>query len=168
MKDMVAFLKLDALVYIIIAIMLCLLFITSLNRQFDYDEFEAIHSSWKIFKGGLVYKDFFQHHNPFLYYMLSPLFAVFGEGVKTPIYMRGVVFLFFLSILFISYLLARKVGGKDVAFVAIVLLITTVLFTGKAVEIRPDVPYTLFGMLSVLFLYSYFEKRRAFYLSLSA
>jgi hypothetical protein len=45
-----------------------------LPRWFDSDEFEHSHAAWCVFKGMLPYKDFFEHHTPRYYYLLSPFF----------------------------------------------------------------------------------------------
>ncbi|MFH1782718.1 MAG: glycosyltransferase family 39 protein [Candidatus Omnitrophota bacterium] len=168
MKRQFNVLDTNIITYLIIGVMLPLLFITSLNRQFDYDEFEVIHSSWKISKGEVIYKDFFQHHNPLLYYCLVPFITFFGERLIVLYCARIFIFILFLSIVFISYLLAKKVADRDIALISTALLLTTIIFTGKAIEIRPDVPQVLFSMLSVLFLYYYFDKNKVSFLIFSA
>ena len=37
------------------------------------DNVEHIHSTWLISQGKIPYKDFFQHHNPLLWYIFAPL-----------------------------------------------------------------------------------------------
>jgi hypothetical protein len=40
----------------------------------DHDEVEHANAAWQMSKGLLPYKDFFQHHSPMLWILLSPLF----------------------------------------------------------------------------------------------
>ena len=37
------------------------------------DNVEHLHSTWLISQGKIPYKDFFQHHNPLLWFVFSPL-----------------------------------------------------------------------------------------------
>ncbi len=39
------------LLWALLGVLLCLIFFNSLNREFDHDEFEAIHSAWKVLQG---------------------------------------------------------------------------------------------------------------------
>jgi len=47
------------------------------RRRFDPDEFEHAHAAWCVFRGMLPYRDFFEHHTPWYYYALRPLFHWF-------------------------------------------------------------------------------------------
>ena len=40
-------------------------------RKFDQDEFEHIHAAWNIFRGQVMYVDFFEHHPPLIHYLLQ-------------------------------------------------------------------------------------------------
>ncbi|MGK7885772.1 MAG: hypothetical protein AB4057_14240 [Crocosphaera sp.] len=46
-------------------------------RKFDIDEFEHLHAAWYVHKGFILYKDFFEHHTPGLYFFLAPFFIFF-------------------------------------------------------------------------------------------
>ena len=144
-----------------------LIFQWSLGRFFDHDEFEAIHSAWKVLRGKTLYADFAQAHNPLLYLVLVPVIALFGESTATIIAARVLVFILFLLMLVFTYLLSKKVFDRETALVSVVFLATTSLFYRKAIEVRPDVPQTLFALISLFFLFDYFGsgKRRALVLS---
>ena len=47
-------------------------------RHFDPDEFQHLYSAWCISKGMLPYKDYFEHHTPFLHFLLAPCFRFFN------------------------------------------------------------------------------------------
>lgn len=140
----------------------------SLNKQFDHDELEVIHTSWKILQGERIYVDFFQHHHPLLYYLLVPIIVVFGESTNTLIVARLVVFCLFLLILTITYLIANKTSSREASNISLIFLCTTFIFTTNVIEIRPDVPQTLFCLLAILFLLFYFETKILSYLILSS
>ena len=61
----------------------------------------------------------------------------------------------------ITYSLALKVytGDKRIALTAAVLLASAVIFVDLAIEIRPDVPQTLFSLLAFYFIFDYLSSR---------
>ena len=42
------------------------------------DDIEHLHSAWLVHEGKIPYIDFFQHHNPLLWYLFSPLAGYFA------------------------------------------------------------------------------------------
>lgn len=48
----------------------------------DGDTLEHVHSSWLIHQGKIPYKDFFQHHNPLLWYIGAPIVGMFPYSIK--------------------------------------------------------------------------------------
>ena len=146
--------------WILLALSVAFLFIGSFNRLFDHDEFEAMHTSWKLFQGERIYEDFIQHHFPLLHYLLLPLYIIFGSTTETLIAARVVMFFNVLGMLVVTYLLAFEAYRKHlVAVVGTLFLTLTTLFTIKAIEIRPDVPQSLFVLLGALLVLRGFRTR---------
>lgn len=48
----------------------------------DGDTLEHVHSSWLVYQGKIPYKDFFQHHNPLLWYLGAPLVGVYQYSLR--------------------------------------------------------------------------------------
>jgi len=48
-------------------------------RYFDPDEFQHLHNARQIYYGEIPYRDYFDHHTPFLHFILARLYPVFGE-----------------------------------------------------------------------------------------
>lgn len=48
----------------------------------DGDTLEHVHSSWMVYHGKIPYKDFFQHHNPLLWYLGAPLVGWFEYSLR--------------------------------------------------------------------------------------
>ncbi len=136
-----------------IAALLGIIFLETLEKRFNHDEFEHIHSAWLISIGKLPYADFYQNHNPLFWYTLLPFLGLFGETTTTPIVLRVVMFILTLGIVYQTYRLAREATGSwETAFYAVLLLLPVLIFIQKSVEIRPDVPQVLCGLLSIFFL----------------
>lgn len=132
----------------------------SVSKGFDPDEIEHTHTAWMISQGKEIYVDFFQHHHPFLNYMLLPVINTFGASVETIMVNRHVMLAFALAILFVTWLIAKRVfGRREIAVASVILTATIGSFFMKAIEIRPDVPQTLAGLLSIYFLLVYYDNK---------
>lgn len=121
-------------------------------RSFDHDEFEAMHTTWKMFTGQEIYVDFIQHHHPFTYYVLEPLYGIFGAD--TPVLLAGRMLMvgMLLLTLLVTYLIALELyKNRLVAATSALFLACFVLFLDKMIEIRPDVPMSLLALLGAYF-----------------
>lgn len=153
--------------WFLFACLILIVFYVSLERYFDQDEFEAIHTAWKITKGEKIYIDFFQHHHPFFYYLLAPVVKVMGEQTATLTALRIITFFLLLAILIATYYLASAIFNKKVGLISLLLLTSCSTFIAKAIEVRPDVIQGLFALLAILFLFLFFkyERKRSLILS---
>jgi 4-amino-4-deoxy-L-arabinose transferase-like glycosyltransferase len=124
----------------------------SVFRFLDADEMEHLHSTWHVLNGALPYVDFFEHHHALLWYALAPLLALTGQSAGAVIVFRLVFFALTIAIALATYRLALECGpSKAVARLSVVLLLSMTTFVYVAIEIRPDVPQVLFGVLSALY-----------------
>ncbi len=122
----------------------------SATRSFVGDEFEAVHTAWLVSEGERPYTDFFQHHHPLLYYVLSPVVAVYGEQLSTLVACRAAMLLFLAGIFAATYWLGVRMFDRSAAILAVVFLIGSPAFVDSALEIRPDTPQALFGLLAIV------------------
>ncbi|WP_456462422.1 ArnT family glycosyltransferase [Reichenbachiella sp.] len=135
-------------------LMLFVVICLALFRKFDHDEFEAVHTSWKIINGEVIYIDFFQHHHPLFYYFIAPVIWVVGENTETLLVLRMIMFGLYLLMIYVIYQLSMLLSNdKKISWLSILMLVCMTMFSNKAIEIRPDVPQVLLGMLSILFLF---------------
>ena len=51
-------------------------------KNYLVDTYEHIHASWLVSTGLVPYRDFFEHHHPLLWYVLSPLVKWFYLDVN--------------------------------------------------------------------------------------
>lgn len=167
-KKLVDRFNLVTICWILIAGVMCVVLVSSLVRDFNHDEFEKVHTGWKVLHGEKIYEDFFQHSHPFFFYYLALLIKIFGETTLALILLRLSILLMLILILIITYRLGLMVYGKKAAYISILLLGSAQIFTNRAIEIRPDVSQTMFGLLSLYLLLLYFENRSLKYLFLSS
>jgi len=125
-------------------------------RHFDPDEFQHLHSAWCISKGMLPYKDYFEHHTPFLHFVLAPCFHFFNvetdpdQAISFIFLARYWMWIFTGVIFCLTFTLGKRVKNPWVAWLATLFLATTPMFLGKCLEIRPDVLATLLWLACLL------------------
>jgi hypothetical protein len=155
--------------WILLVVLLAEVFYLALVRQFDYDEFDSIHSAWKLLAGEKIYVDFFHHHHPFFYYCLAGVIATIGERTLILIVMRILSYVMLVLLVLITYRFALSIfKNRTIAFISAFLLAGATIFIDSAIEIRADVPQTLCGLLSFAFVFVYFDNKRLRYLVSSA
>ena len=128
-------------------------------RAFDPDEMQHLHSAWSIAQGQLPYRDYFDHHTPWLHYALAPLFLVFraeqdfDEAVRALMLARGCMWALTVCLLLATYALGRRFFGARAACYGTLFLSNTVMFLAKTLEVRPDVPAALLLVAALLVLH---------------
>ena len=141
---------LHVLVWLLLAGSVALIFTLSQVRFFDHDEFEVMHTTWKMFVGQQIYIDFLQHHHPFLYYLLLPFYAAFGSDVPVLLAARAGMALQLTLTLAVTYFIALELyRDRLVAVTSALFLSGFSLYLDKMLEIRPDVPMSLLALLGV-------------------
>jgi len=137
-------------------------------RSFHYDEFESIHSGWKILNGEKIYLDFEQIHHPLLYYLLALIIKIFGSTISAVFVSRFVICIFAVGIIYYVFCLAKNIFNYNTAVISTIILPLIPWFTLSAFEIRPDVPMLFFSIVSIYYLYKYFENNQIRLLIISA
>ncbi len=137
----------------ILAVLLTVLvFMAGQNKLFDHDEFEHAHSAWYVAQGYVPYLDFFQNHNPLLWYIAAPLVVAIGDHSYLMLILRLITFGVALGMAAIAAAIAVRISSKPQAgLYAFILLLSCLLFVEKALEFRPDVFMTLLGSMAVYY-----------------
>ena len=131
----------------------------SAHREFDPDEFQHLHSAWCIAQGQVPYRDFYEHHMPLLPMLLAATSPVGTAGMDPHALRRALgaarvqMWGWTLIIVLLTWALgSRLTGTPEGGVVAAILLSFSIVFTGKAIEIRPDGPATACSLVSLLLL----------------
>ena len=120
-------------------------------RFFDPDELEHLQASFLISHGWTPHKDFFEHHNHLLHYLLLPLLPA-APGPETIFAARLFMLILTGGILLATGALARALDPPLGGFLAAAWLSLDFVFLSKTLEVRPDVPAMLFLCLGMLCL----------------
>ncbi len=136
-----------------------------LLRCFCPDEFQHLHATRSVVHGMVPYRDFFEHHTPFLYYLLAPFYAIVGDSISMLFYSRGIMLLFTGGIIFLVYKLGKMVYGADTGWIGALFVAYNLMFMDKTIETRPDLPGMVFWLLTLIFLIQGIRlKQRKYYL----
>ena len=135
---------------------------TAMNRGYDDDEFEHIHTAWYMLNGYVPYKDFFQHHNPLLWILLMPAIAILGERVRTIIACR----LLMVVILTIQAYFAGKTAAlladddqkTQYQYLTMAILLSGRIVMQRGMEIRSDNLMVTLVVMSFYFLFAFLQK----------
>src|SRR3569623_1459042 len=116
------------------------------TRFFDPDEFEHAHAAWSVSRGLVPYRDFFEHHTPWYYYLLAPFFRWFAVDQSFVGAMHFLEFGRLLSLTMTAlsaglvFLIGRTIGGRRIGLFAALLFVGQPVIIQKSLEIRPDIP----------------------------
>lgn len=127
-------------------------------RGFNPDELEHLHFSWLVSKGQLPYRDYFEHHTPWLHYLMARVVAAHDvetsvtEAVETITLARGLSWLFAGAVLVLTALLGLRWRHPIVACAGAVFLADAAFFQDKSLEFRPDVAASALLVAAVLLM----------------
>lgn len=167
-SSMLSYIRFTDFLWTLFGLLVFMILFLSLNKEFSFDEIELVHTSWKILRGEKLYVDFFQHHHPLLYYLMVPVVSVTGENITTLFYARIAIFFLLILIFVFTYRLSVKVFDKETGIIGLVFLSVTQVFITRAIEIRPDVPQTLFNLFTLFYLFTYLKSKNLKHLILSS
>lgn len=126
------------------------------------DHAEHLHAAWLIWQGKVPYRDFFEHHNPLLWYVLAPIVAAFYRNALI-IYISRAISVLAYAVFFAGfYKICRRFLDISVQkFVLAVLfyfLVPDNMF--MLFELQPDSFMWAAGIWGFYFLFSYIGEKR--------
>jgi Dolichyl-phosphate-mannose-protein mannosyltransferase len=116
------------------------------TRAFDPDELQHVHAAWAVHEGLVPFRDFFDHHMPGLQFTLAPMLGRFhvadaaDDAIRFLFVARTLMWVFAGLVLALTVLLGTMHGGAAVGWLSGGLLTTSIVFTNRTLEIRPDTP----------------------------
>lgn len=120
--------------------------------KINEDEFIHLYWAWATSQGMIPFRDFMMVHTPLPQMLLAPLFWIFRDQISIIFVTRVLFSLFSAGTLFFTFLLAKRIFGKESALFALVAALPVAIFTQKSVEVRPDQIAALFGMIALWLL----------------
>ena len=130
------------------------------QRPYKADDWEHLASAWFIFNGYIPYRDFFQHHNPLLWYFFAPFFSVFSNPLDIFYAGRITAAVFFLCGLGFIWGIIRQFGGSFSTFcITLFIYLTYPISHLGYFQNRPDT-YMIFCLLGGLYFWIRFYREK--------
>lgn len=132
------------------------------------DDIEHLHSAWLVLQGKIPYIDFFQHHNPLMWYLFAPLLSYFAYDLAVFDVVRIVSTLFMLLNIYIAAIIVKRFMSNS--WFASLLGVASVfpsyvIFSGN--DFRPDNYMVLSFMAGLYYFLSYLTTKKSKDLSIS-
>ena len=117
------------------------------RHGFHADELQHLHSAWCISKSLIPYQDYFEHHTPWLHFILASEFDRFrietdlGDVSRLMFFARRLIWLSMTAVVAMTYTLGALWRGRLLGLAAAVFVSGIARkFFQHSLEIRPDVP----------------------------
>lgn len=131
------------------------------------DNIEHIHSSFMVAIGQVPYRDFFQHHNPLLWYLFAPVAKLFAYNTTIAEVVCFVSFLVFLkSLVYVYRISAEFLTDKFWALVA-AAAVAVPEYKLFAIDFRPDNYMVFCLMAGIYYLFSYLKDKKQWLISVA-
>jgi len=157
------------LVHLGIGLGFCL-YVTWFTDTLGGDTLEHIHSSWLVYANFIPYKDFFQHHNPLLWYMFAPFVGLHAKGLDDNIITATVVsvaiIVSFINYLYLYLITSRFISTKFSGLVAASVAFTPYIVL-SVIHFRPDSFMMTSFFAGLYYYFGYIKDKKVWQLSLS-
>ena len=152
----------DCIFYSVIAVALIICgFNLFLSSHCLADQAEHIKASFLIGSGLIPYRDFFEHHNPLMWFILVPLVGLFKNNLIIFLILKFVSYALYILLFYTVYKLTEKfLFGEKSAKLAIISLISVPFILLETSVIRPDIFMHLCFMAGLYFFYSYLSNHK--------
>ncbi len=131
------------------------------------DNIEHFHSSFMVAMGQVPYRDFFQHHNPLLWYLFAPVAKIFQYNTTVSEVLCFVSLLVFLkSLVYVYRIVAEFLADKFWGLMA-AAMVAAPEYKLFAIDFRPD-NYMIFCLMGgMYYLFLHLRDKKQWQLSVS-
>jgi 4-amino-4-deoxy-L-arabinose transferase-like glycosyltransferase len=129
--------------------------------EINEDDFQHLHSAYSIYQGMLPYRDFFDHHTPWLHFILQWIFLIWGQDIPTIFIARKLMLVFTGGLLYVTYRLGKEIHSTDAGLIGALFLSYTQIFFVKTMDIRPDTPAVALWLLALLCVVKGIRRQRS-------
>lgn len=137
------------------------------TRYFNFDEFEALYAGAALLRGKALFADQVEPHFPLFNICLSSLIGLFGFKAMLLLIARYVILLVHGVGLVFAYKIGEMLWGKRAGLLAVCLILSSIVFFTKGIEIRHDVFSTTLNVIGAYFVLRFIREKRAGHLIVS-
>lgn len=125
------------------------------------DNVEHIHATWLVAYGEVPYRDFFQHHNPLLWYLFAPVIRLLGGNALQILDAAHAMALSAgFAFLFIVYKICTRFFASRYAALLSLLVLCPPYYYIYCFNYNPDTFMALSLAVGLYFLFTYWENKR--------
>lgn len=147
-----------------ILIQFLLVFLLSMKRVFNFDEFQVLYASAALLRGEALYADHIGTHFPLANLFFSFLLKLYGFKVSFLFVARIAMVLCIALTLFYTYKITYIFTDRLTALLAVALAMSSLAFVNKGIEIRHDVFNMMFNTMGAFYGIRYLIERKIAYL----
>lgn len=131
------------------------------------DNVEHIHASWLVGYGKMPYRDFFQHHNPLLWYVFAPIIKNITNIALLLNVAHAIGILAGIATFYIVFRICMEFFASQYAGLLSLLILCPPFFYVYCFNFNPDTFMALFYAFGVYKLFSYWRQPKLSNLTLS-
>ncbi len=129
-----------------------------------------MHSSYLVHINSIPYKDFFQHHNPLLWYLFAPILGLFDKGTSdnfiTSFVISFAVLVSFLNYFYL-YLITKRFLSTPIAGLIASSIAITPYIVLSITHFRPDNFMLTSFFIGLYHYFAYLENKKLKHLSIA-
>lgn len=146
------------------------LYVACLTTTLGGDTLEHIHSSWLVHVNFIPYKDFFQHHNPLLWYVFAPFVGLHAKGlddnVITATVIASSVIVAFINYWYLYLITSRFLSTKFAGIIASAIALTPYVVL-SIIHFRPDSYMMMTFFAGLYYYFCHIKEQKIWQLALS-
>lgn len=131
------------------------------------DNVEHIHSTWLVSNGKIPYRDFFQHHNPLLWYVFAPFIGFVSNQVLLLDIAHAIGMLAGVVTFFYVYKISTTFFANKIASVLSLLTLCPPYFYIYSFNYNPDTFMALSYAMGIYYLFLYWKESKLYHLVIS-
>lgn len=138
------------------------------SANFFMDTLEHIHASWLVSEGKIPYRDFFEHHNPLLWYLFAPFTKLFYRDVNIIYIARFIAISGYLLTLYLIYKLANSYcNNRNCGYLPVLFILCIATLWLDIQNLRPDIFMYIFILTAIYCMFNYIDTLKQKYLCYS-
>lgn len=137
---------------------------SSQMRYLTNDEYEHLHNAWLRTEGTIPFFSIYTTHTPFLEWISAFFMQISGESTAIIQTMRLFICATSCASLWLIYIITKELfQSKTHALLAILLIISNLVWIDRSLEIRPDNIMLFFVLFSFWILLKYYKNPKGQY-----
>lgn len=144
-----------------LAIIIVLVMLLSLFLVYpEGDIIEHIRASFLVSEGKVPYRDFFEHHNPLLWYLFADFIKLFYGSSKVMMFANFSTLLFFLiGVWFLYKIIVEFLGNKTSGLLSVILVLLPGVWL-YYIYFKPDNYMLVCLCIGIYYLFCYFRDKK--------